>query len=164
MPTLAETAKSARIRPPTHSLLARAVTQSAALFNPTTKRNEGRTLRPFCVSRISVTYAKYAPSSSHLKRCTRGPRKVPEQALRARTLYGVSSHPLIAFGQLIANSSYPLTTTAKDTFGCLFSYAAIGGSPTGCAAYEKTSDSVRRCGALSARVRATEPLASRRRV
>ena len=34
---------------------------------PTTKRNEGRTLRPFCVSRISVTYAKYAPSSSHLK-------------------------------------------------------------------------------------------------
>ena len=33
----------------------------------TTKRNEGRTLRPFCVSRISVTYAKYAPSSAHLK-------------------------------------------------------------------------------------------------
>ena len=33
----------------------------------TTKRNEGRTLRPFCVSRVSVTYAKYAPSSSHLK-------------------------------------------------------------------------------------------------
>ena len=107
MPTLAETEKSARIRPPTHSLLARAVTQSAALFNPTTKRNEGRTLRPFCVSRISVTYAKYAPSSSHLKRRTRGPHKVPEQALRARTLYGVSSHPLIAFGQLIANASYP---------------------------------------------------------
>ena len=62
-------------------------------------QNQGRTLRPFCVSRISVTYAKYAPSSSHLKERTRGPRKVPEQALRARTLYGVSSHPLIAFGQ-----------------------------------------------------------------
>ena len=88
--------------PPTHSLLARAVTQSAALFNPTTQRNEGRTLRPFCVSRISVTYAKYAPSSSHLKE-----RK---------------SHPLIALGQLIAFIISP-TATAKDTFGCLFSYA-----------------------------------------
>ena len=46
----------------------------------TIKRNEGRTLRPFCVTLISVTYAKYAPSSSHLKERTRGPRKVPEQA------------------------------------------------------------------------------------
>ena len=86
--------------PPTHSLLARAVTQSAALFNPTTKRNEVRTLRPFCASRISVTYAKYAPSSSHLKE-----RK---------------SHPLIAFGQLIANSLYPPPQRRKTPSGVFF--------------------------------------------
>ena len=85
------------IFPSRYSVLALLVLTSPLVS--TTKRNEGRTLRPFCVSRISVTYAKYAPSSSHLKRRTRGPRKVPEQALRARTLYGVSSHPLIAFGK-----------------------------------------------------------------
>ena len=55
------------------------LTSKGSTVQVTTKRNEGRALRPFCVSRISVTYAKYAPSSSHLKEH--------------------KSHPLIAFGQ-----------------------------------------------------------------
>ena len=42
-------------------------------------QNQGRTLRPFCVSRTSVAYDVVRSLVLALKRTLRGPRKVPER-------------------------------------------------------------------------------------
>ena len=65
MPTLAETENPHEDISATRSLFVRAVMSAAALFNPTTKRNEGARLAPFLRVSVLVTYVKYAPSSSH---------------------------------------------------------------------------------------------------